>query len=879
MATNVLKLMVTADSKQAQKELNKLQRNLQTVGSGLKSAGAGMTMAVTLPILAAGAAATKLAVAAVESENLFNVSLGKMAGQARTWSNEMARALGVNSYETRRYLGLLDVMLQSFGFGEEKALGLSENLTKLAYDMSSFYDIPFEEAFEKIRSGLVGQVRPLRQLGIDVSDATIKAYAYKNGIAEQGKEMTTQEKVLARYGVIMQSTTKAQGDMARTITSPANQMRVLTERAKDLGITFGILVLPTLSRVVTELTNLVNWLNALDGPTKEAVVTWALLAAAIGPTLWMFGAASSGISGIIKASLGLNAVVRQLGLVQAAAAGAAGAEGVGGVSIAAANLAGLVVTMKFALIVGGTVLTYVAFRKLLQDIEDMRTPAGKNGDWGTGGTTPTPKGTPGPADRYRSNEGQMVNPGPVMPTDWRTRHTGASTAPTPESMRKAAQSMGAYTGIGYVEGQNSTASLVANQTRLFFERHAIGTAKTALGEQSPSRVFQGIGVNVVIGFLNGLTPSAVFERIRSMVTGMVQRASTLPGQFFSWAWRTITDFTSGLNPLRPLASIRTTAGNLVARIGSISGGFLNAGRDALVGLWKGLTDGTWFGKAVKAASSIGASILKAIKKALFSGGGLGGNFSSGGGKGGGGSSFSAEGDTYPAMASQALGNNVAKLIETYVPKIKPLLDFGISIADAIKIGGGGPLNVLKGLAAAYGTVGHPYVWGAAGPSAWDCSGLVSWVLNAMGFHYGRLTTATIPGALAPGRGRILTIGLKPGHTGIADFLGRAFEAKGRAYGVLGPGEARRDWPSYYHVPGFATGGMVYRPTLAMLGEGRDPVEGVFTREQMKHLQPAGASVTVNFNGDYIVGSQADADYLSQQQADKTTQVLRAAGVA
>jgi hypothetical protein len=131
--------------------------------------------------------------------------------------------------------------------------------------------------------------------------------------------------------------------------------------------------------------------------------------------------------------------------------------------------------------------------------------------------------------------------------------------------------------------------------------------------------------------------------------------------------------------------------------------------------------------------------------------------------------------------------------------------------------GGGPLNgeggggnIGAGLRKAYSMVGKPYIWGGMSDAGADCSGLVSMVLRAMGLNYGRLTTETIPGLLAPGPGKAVTVGWKPGHTGI-NVAGQWFEAKGRAYGILGPGQARSSWVRYFHPPGFKNGGYVDGP--------------------------------------------------------------------
>jgi hypothetical protein len=228
------------------------------------------------------------------------------------------------------------------------------------------------------------------------------------------------------------------------------------------------------------------------------------------------------------------------------------------------------------------------------------------------------------------------------------------------------------------------------------------------------------------------------------------------------------------------------------------------------------------------------------------------------------------------------GEETAKFVDLkMVPQLKPLLDLGLTVEQALS--GTGPANFVAGLKRMMGAWGKPYVWGASGPDAFDCSGLVSWVMSAIfPGRYGRLGSGEWASALAPGPGKFMTVGWHPGHVWIADLLGHRGEARTRTLPVLSehsdPKARGLFGGSMFHISGFATGGMVYRPTLAMLGEGRDPVEGVFTREQMKHLQPRGGAISVDSHDTYIVRSDADIDRIATLQADRTTQALRAAGV-
>lgn len=202
-----------------------------------------------------GQTALKSAMEAVESENLFEVSFGEMSKAARDWSDELSRTLGINAYELRKSSAMLYTMSSSMGLAKDKAFEMSTGLTKLAYDMASFYNLKPEEAFQKLRSGIVGETEPLRTLGILIDENTTKSVAYANGIAKAGATLTQQEKVQARYLAIMQQTTQAQGDLARTIDSPTNQLRVLSERFDQISIQVGNALIPSFQVVLTMLSN------------------------------------------------------------------------------------------------------------------------------------------------------------------------------------------------------------------------------------------------------------------------------------------------------------------------------------------------------------------------------------------------------------------------------------------------------------------------------------------------------------------------------------------------------------------------------------------------------------------------------------------------
>jgi len=199
----------------------------------------------------------------VESENLFEVSMGNMADAARKWSDDLQASLGLNAYEVRQNAGMFYNMTTSMGLARDKAYEVSTGITKLAYDMASFYNESYDEMFQKLSSGLSGEMEPLRRLGVIVSETVVQQYAYAHGIAAVGSQLTEAQKVMARYGVIMESTKNAQGDLARTINSPANQLRILQTQLKLASINLGNAFMPLVQLVLPVLVNFAKGLVAV----------------------------------------------------------------------------------------------------------------------------------------------------------------------------------------------------------------------------------------------------------------------------------------------------------------------------------------------------------------------------------------------------------------------------------------------------------------------------------------------------------------------------------------------------------------------------------------------------------------------------------------
>lgn len=186
----------------------------------------------------------------IENLNLFTVAMGEYATEAQKYAEMVGELMGIDPGEWMRNQGVFMTLATGFGVVNDRAYTMSKNLTQLGYDLSSFFNITFEDAMQKLQSGISGELEPLRRLGYDLSQARLEAVALSLGIDKAVSSMTQAEKAELRYYAIMTQVTTAQGDMARTLNAPANQLRVLQAQATQAARALGNIFIPALNAVL-----------------------------------------------------------------------------------------------------------------------------------------------------------------------------------------------------------------------------------------------------------------------------------------------------------------------------------------------------------------------------------------------------------------------------------------------------------------------------------------------------------------------------------------------------------------------------------------------------------------------------------------------------
>ena len=212
----------------------------------------------------------------VENVNLFTVAMGDYAAEAKEYAETVSEAMGIDPGEWMRNQGVFMTLATGFGVASDKAALMSKNLTQLTYDMSSFFNMSYEDAAQKLQSAIAGELEPVRRVGYDLSQAALKGiamdadnytssmdgladamsdvameqFAISNGASKSFADMTQAEKSQLRYIALMKQVTVVQGDMARTLESPANQLRVFKAQLSMAAREIGNIFIPALNAIL-----------------------------------------------------------------------------------------------------------------------------------------------------------------------------------------------------------------------------------------------------------------------------------------------------------------------------------------------------------------------------------------------------------------------------------------------------------------------------------------------------------------------------------------------------------------------------------------------------------------------------------------------------
>lgn len=188
-----------------------------------------------------------------EVQNVVDTVFGESSAIIDNFAKNAVKSLGLSELSVKKYASTMGAMLKSMKLSDKQVLVMSQNMTALAGDMASFYNLSGDDAFQKIRAGISGETEPLKQLGINLSVANMEAYALSQGIDKSYNSMTQAEQAILRYNYLLDVTKDAQGDFARTSGSWANQVKVLSEQWNTFKSVLGSSFIQVLTPVIQAL--------------------------------------------------------------------------------------------------------------------------------------------------------------------------------------------------------------------------------------------------------------------------------------------------------------------------------------------------------------------------------------------------------------------------------------------------------------------------------------------------------------------------------------------------------------------------------------------------------------------------------------------------
>lgn len=241
---------VKASADDAKKSVNDLSGSLSKLSSALKMVNAA---AFVKTLKSIGETIFNLANKQseyIESLNLFRSTMGASTKEATEFVNKAEELLGLDPSKIMQSVSYLQSMAEGFGIANDRAYIMSKNLTQLAADMQSYLNIPFEQAMKKVKSGLSGEIEPMRAVGVALDKATLQQTAYTLGIDKKIDTMTRAQKTELLYYQIMKSTANMQGDLSRTLMSPANAVRYLQNSFVRLTRAIGSIFIPIIQKMI-----------------------------------------------------------------------------------------------------------------------------------------------------------------------------------------------------------------------------------------------------------------------------------------------------------------------------------------------------------------------------------------------------------------------------------------------------------------------------------------------------------------------------------------------------------------------------------------------------------------------------------------------------
>ena len=282
MTLEELKVVITAETSGLKKELDSLKTQLsktektvtKTTG-GIKKALSSLTKgftatAIVYGLIKVGKQAVQTASDLQEVQNVVEVSFGSMSAEVDKFAENAIKQFGLSKLSAKQFASTFMAMSNGMGVAAEAGKNMSLNLTALAGDMASFYNVEQDVAFTALKSVFTGETESLKRFGIVMTETNLEAYALSQGITKSYSAMSQAEKVALRYSFVLNATKGAQGDFARTSNNWANQVRILKEQFKELAGIIGNGLLKVLQPLIILLNKVLGLAISVANALSQA---------------------------------------------------------------------------------------------------------------------------------------------------------------------------------------------------------------------------------------------------------------------------------------------------------------------------------------------------------------------------------------------------------------------------------------------------------------------------------------------------------------------------------------------------------------------------------------------------------------------------------
>lgn len=312
MADYTLSAKVTGDASSYEKTMKRVQAITENFDSkvnkmahGMVSVGGKLTLGLTTPLVVAAKQMVSSASDYQENLNKIDVAFGKSGKAVTKWAKNAKKQFGMSNNEARESTALFGDMATAMGITEKKAADMAMTLAGLAGDMASFKNIDVAQAMTALKGVFTGETESLKQLGIIMTQTNLEEFAAK--IGKNYKEMSQAEKVQLRYNYVLSAGKNSMGDYARTADGTANTLRTFKKSVEDLLTVFGANLLPSVTKIVGKMTEMVDSLASASPETQKTVLAVGGLAAGLGPAIGAMGQmffASQGLSSVFASMKG-----------------------------------------------------------------------------------------------------------------------------------------------------------------------------------------------------------------------------------------------------------------------------------------------------------------------------------------------------------------------------------------------------------------------------------------------------------------------------------------------------------------------------------------------------------------------------------------------